>query len=117
MNFFDSRFETVHLERRQSFGIPRWPTSAWPKQPSWLASSPQSSRCCWSLCKTVSRGAVCTLYGSKFAFSIVVECAPLPPVVVLSMVALDDFIPALPVVQGRVDDYRSLASNRRYFSD
>jgi hypothetical protein len=52
-------------------------------------------------------GAVCTLYESKSAFSIVVECAALPPVVVLSMVALGDFIPALPVVQGRADDYRA----------
>ena len=53
--------------------------------------------------RTVKPGAVCTLYGSKFAFSILVECAALPPVVVLSMAALDDFIPPLPVVQGHAD--------------
>ena len=50
-------------------------------------------------------GAVCTLYGAKFAFSILVECAALPPVVVLSMAALDDFIPPLSVVEGRADHY------------
>jgi hypothetical protein len=48
-------------------------------------------------------GLVCTLYGNKFAFSILVECAALPPVVVLSMAALDDFIPPLSVVQGHAD--------------
>jgi hypothetical protein len=91
---------TIHLENGHSFGIP-------PKVYQYLPQAAVSASELGSIEPSLLEpledgkpGVVCTLYGSKLAFSILVECAALPPVVVPSMVALDDFIPPRPVLQG-----------------
>ena len=81
MNYFKGRHDTVHLENGHSFGIP-------PKIYQYLAQAAIAASELASIEPLVLEpledgkpGAVCTLYGSKFAFSILVECGALPPVV------------------------------------
>jgi hypothetical protein len=99
MNFFDGHFETVHLERGQSFGVDATVYHALAQAAISASELASFEPLLLEPLEDGKRGVVCTLYGSKLAFSILVECAALPPVVVLSMVALDDFIPPLPVLQ------------------
>ena len=76
---FDGRRETVRLERGRFLGIR-------PNNYQCLAQTAISASELASIEATVLEslenskpGAICTLYGAKFAFSILVDCAVLSP--------------------------------------
>jgi len=78
MNCFKGRDEAIHLENGHSFGIP-------PKVYQYLAQAAVSASELASieplLLQPLEDGKprVCTLYGAKFAFSILVDCAVVSP--------------------------------------
>jgi hypothetical protein len=103
MNFVNGRDETVHLERGESFGIPAHIYQC-------LAQAAISANELAGIepvllepLESGKPGALCCLYGKQYSFSILIECANVPHVVVLSMVGLDDFIPPEAVVEGHAD--------------
>jgi hypothetical protein len=105
-NFFDGHYETIHLERGQSFGIP-------PRIYQCLAQAAISASELGGIEPQILEplhdgrpGAICTLFGRLHAFSIQIEIKPPPPIVALGMSLLDDPAPPLqPECGGNARDF------------